>query len=97
MEYTRDYFIAKFEPVPSHRWGEGLIDNCALAQCGVTTEGNGYKHTEESLALVKIFGGEGEKEEHVVYEVNDGTGMGTLRFGNTPKERILNYLKSVSV
>lgn len=93
--YTRDYFIDHFEKIPAHRFGTE-ITNCALAHCGLTTDLMvGYIGTEQSTALIALFGGRHERDYGAVYEVNDGTGQGTHRFGKTPKERILNYLKSI--
>lgn len=94
--YTKEYFIEEFEKIPVSKFGTD-ISNCALGHCGVQLDasGSGYIGTEKSAALILLFGGKDENDYGAVYEVNDGTGQGVHRLGDTPKERILTYLKSL--
>lgn len=98
MEYTVEYFINKFEAIPTQEIGSvSLINHCALWHCGL--QQNEYKHTDESRALVRIFGGDCESpkdagEMGAIYRINDGIGDNKL-LGNTPKERILNKLYQI--
>jgi hypothetical protein len=88
-EYTIDYFIEKFEAIPDNEIGlGGLSKQCALWHCGVRL--NTFA-TEESAALIKVFGAPSEWMRSYVFKVNDDT---EGRFpGKSPKERILNRLK----
>jgi len=94
--YTKESFIEEFEKIPPSKFGTE-ITNCALAHCGVQLDasGSGYIGTEKSAALIRLFGGRYDNDYEAVYEVNDGTGQGTHKFGDTPKKRILTYLKSL--
>lgn len=96
MEYTKEYFIEHFEKIPEHRFTDNL-PYCALGHLGVEADAKeeGYIGNEKSAALIALFGGRHEKDFEAVYQVNDGTGQGTHRFGKTPKERILNYLRGL--
>jgi hypothetical protein len=59
--YTVDYFINKFEKIPSGRWTTGTLNHngamCALGHCGVreTGLGSGYIMTKEAKALGNIL------------------------------------------
>ncbi len=91
MEYTKEYFIEKFEALKSEEIGTGDLKNhCALYHCGVRN----WAPTLEANALSALFGGEYEGDYPVVYDVNDGNGIYS-NSGSTPKERILNKLKSL--
>lgn len=94
--YNRDYFIAKFEAIPTHLWHTGGFVNkeipekmCALGHCGWR---NGSQTTEE-LEEGRVL--------HVI--IHDGTGayVGDINDGHDPrfqqpfaKDRILAALKS---
>lgn len=93
MKYTKEYFIKKFEAIPDKEIGMGeLLQHCALWHCGVRLENGGYTSTEESTALIKLFGGNHPEEFNRVYGINDSK---DYSLGKTPKERILNKLKSL--
>lgn len=107
MEFTPDYFIDKFSAIPDHLWDVGSIGNyegtefakkCALGLCGVSVMQGVYVPTEESDALVKLFGGaepDGTiKNYRSVYAVNDALEDYRI-YGSTPKERIINKLKEI--
>ncbi len=50
---TLEYFILKFQQIPSSMWGTGNLDSkCVLYHCGMR-EYN--KPTEESKALTKLM------------------------------------------
>ncbi len=91
--YDKEYFIKKFEAIPEEEIGKGsLCDHCALWHCGVV---NYRKLTEEAIALNKLFIGTNNhfvnsKYGHVI-SINDHR----FEFGKTPKQRILNKLRSL--
>lgn len=89
--YDIDYFIEKFEKVPEYKFGDRINEGCALAQCGVVMEDEGYTETEESANLIRIFSGLDNASTEFVTDVNDGIGI-WRDTGKTPKERILNRL-----
>jgi hypothetical protein len=100
MIYNKEYFIKKFEAIPEDKLGSGCLNNkCALWHCGVREDINtdgGWKPTEEANALIKLFGGSIEENKwgwEKVYHVNDGIDSSE---GDTPKERILNKLRSLN-
>ncbi len=102
MEYTKEYFIEKFEAIPEDRWITGQVErwidgiqcHCALGWTGSKeTQKGGWTYTDETLALIKLFGGDISDKDNIefkaVFQVND-----RFRFGS-PKEAILNKLKSL--
>jgi len=102
MEYTKEYFIKKFEAIPEENWVTGpkgfICKNgkaCALGFTGVSGEGGiGYTVTEETMALIKLFGGNNfNKDCELVWSVNDGRQKKYK--GRSPKRRIINYLKAL--
>ncbi len=100
MEYTKEYFIEKFEAISEENWIEGaagfiLHDGkaCALGHCGMTLDHTMYyKPSNECIALIKLFGGKFDSDFQAVYRINDNN---RIYKGATPKERILNKLKSL--
>lgn len=100
-EYNIEYFIEKFSAIPEDRWAMGTVlsenRSCALGHCGVRVaeSGTAYTSTEEADALVKIFGGADKLNFGIVWRVNDN--CVDIRWGDTPKERILNKLLSLSL
>lgn len=94
--YDKDYFIELFEQIPESKFTDKM-PNCALGHCGVELDAadSGYIGNDKSAALISLFGGRDDNDYEAVYDVNDGTGHGTHKFGDTPKKRILNYLKSL--
>lgn len=91
-EFTVDYFIKKFEAIPDELWSVGNYESggkcCALGHCG---ERLGTR-VHESVALARMF----DPLAWPVSHINDGL-FGTIvtRYGNTPKERILNALREI--
>lgn len=93
--YTVDYFIEKFSNIPEELWnsdGQYVSDSnpdckCALGHCGFVS-----RHTDESDSLVRLF----RSNDFGVVFVNDGNGEEIkTKYGNSPKERILNALKEI--
>lgn len=89
MKYNLEYFIAKFESIPEYKWLCGEFSDeygeckCALGHCGVRQETD----TPEGDYLLELT-------DFDIAEVNDGVrGYDTL--GSTPKQRVVNYLKSL--
>lgn len=92
-EYTKEYFIAKFEAIPDELWCTNTYTSltnpnchCAFGHCGFT---NYNTDSDEGLALRDLF----LKNNMGVPDVNDGDDEDIQ--GSTPKERILNALKSI--
>lgn len=89
MKYDIDYFINKFEAIPEEKWTTGKFQTqdgkcCALGFCGNDWE---LPNTEESKALVKI------DPMISISNINDGVCGYKQMYGETPKARILNFLK----
>jgi hypothetical protein len=89
MDYTREYFIEKFEKASELYFKR----YCALEQCGVATDG-AYEPTEESTALIELLGGKNPYDFKSVYSVND---MHYASIDWNPKKNILDRLKSGNV
>lgn len=94
MKYDLNYFIKKFEKIPEEQWGTEVYDDdnghkCAFGHCGA------YSHrdqTKESIALRHID--MTYLDSLTLTEINDGA-KGAEIYGSTPKERVVNYLKSL--
>ncbi len=89
MIYDKEYFIKKFEAIPEEKWTTKSFYTyggrcCALGHCGKRM---GLVDTDESYAL-------GEITSCSTVAINDGLGD-YIKYGNTPKERILNFLKQL--
>lgn len=90
MEYTIDYFIAKFKAIPRKHWIIGMLNDdkgrhCALGHCGAVVTSN---DTEESIALCGIFSSAGT----IVVDINDDE-YGDLRhLGRSSKTRVISAL-----
>lgn len=86
MTYDLDYFITKFSAIPEDKWTTGKYTDgdcyCAYGHCGLSDDAN---RNSESDALFSI--------SMVIPDVNDG--LGYTAFGTTPKQRVVNYLKSL--
>lgn len=92
--YSKEWFIRKFEAIPDDEIRRGSLNkHCALWHCGVRLGEEDYVPTEEAIALIRLFGGEHDKQYSVVFNVNDNSFNGYE--GATPKQRILNKLKSL--
>lgn len=88
-KYTLDWFITFYEQIPADRWITGDYVNsegcCAYGHLGERRVGE----TPESVkALQELIG------ETYISEVNDGEPE-YLHLGDTPKERVINYLKNL--
>jgi hypothetical protein len=87
-QYTRDYFIAKFEAIPEELWTTGEFKEgekcCAFGHCGVNLD---CCHNEESEGLIRLMLQLGE---FVVTAINDGEHPDYQQ--PTPKQRILAAL-----
>ena len=100
MTYNKEYFIKKFEAIPDTEIGESSLRNkCALYHCGVRSIDFYWVPTEESNALLRLFGANfignpKTTDWEKVFNVNDGWRANEI-LGKTPKERILNKLKSL--
>lgn len=89
MIYDLEYFIEKFSSIPDDRWIEGrYIDEsgccCALGHCGHRQGSQGG--TIESFEIQEIC--------PLIHRINDGYSA-YRSLGSTPKERVVNYLKSL--
>jgi len=90
MEYNLDYFINKFEKIPEKLWLCGQFSDeygeqrCALGHCGFRV---GKEKTLEGDSLLNLT-------NLNIAKVNDGY-ENYLHYGSTPKQRVVNYLKSL--
>lgn len=96
-EYTLEYFIKKFEAIPEEKWTTGeFVDRdgcmCAYGHCGRTQSNNG---TKESDALAELILKLDEVMPRHLANVNDGMFGTESQYGSTPKQRVVNYLKSI--
>jgi hypothetical protein len=91
MNYDVDYFIKKFEAIPENKWTTGAYMNnkgqsCALGHCGIHRS---VPISQEPIELSNLFI---RKLGISVLAVND---FKLIKWGSTPKERILNALKEI--
>ncbi len=89
MIYDKEYFIKKFEAIPEEKWATKSFYTydgrcCALGHCG---KRYGSFSTNESSALGIIT-------LYRTVAINDGLGD-SVKYGNTPKTRIINFLKQL--
>jgi len=101
-KFTKEYFIEKFEAISDEQLIVGSLEKdgcfCALGACGVKKYG---VLTNEAKALSDLFIPLYDTEPllefvfsdaaEVVYNINDAA----FKFGDSPKERIINALKSL--
>lgn len=97
MEYNLEFFINKFNDIPEDKWTVGtFVDDrgcmCAYGHCGFT-ESSLKNSTEESRAL-KRLDDDTRTEENSIVLINDDL-INARSFGPTPKQRVVNYLKSL--
>lgn len=88
MKYDLEYFIKKFEAIPEDQWTAGVFMDddgrcCAYGHCGA----NENSPTLESGMLSDLC--------PLTISVNDNKAGKYSHFGDTPKERVVNYLKSL--
>ena len=94
VKYDVDYFITKFSNISDDMWIKshlGTTKHCALGHCGVVSNPtDGYVMTEESNALIVLFGGDLSSNNpcQVVYKVNDDD-------NDHPKRNILKKLLEI--
>lgn len=86
MNYTVDYFIAKFEAIPDEQWCVGEFTDQERRHCAVGHCLDRMQLTEESKALVRLMG-------HNTTFVNDGVDPDYQQ--PTPKARILAALRDI--
>lgn len=90
MNYTREYFINKFEAIPDELWCVGAFTDgagrhCAYGHCGAKRYS---EHTIEGISLRFLLSAN-------VARINDNLHGQYSHLGSTPKERILNALKEL--
>lgn len=101
MQYTKEYFIAKFEAIPDERWTTGRYINpvgdccCALGHCGYRT---GELPTDEGLALNNLLRHHLNEDQRdwgvsAAPRINDGEHLSYQQ--PTPKARILAALRDL--
>lgn len=105
-EFTKEYFIKKFEAIPEKNWSVEVFKvtistvyelyqkKCALGHCNVSL---GMPLTPEAKALSLLFRPDQDKENIStipVILVNDDINQFNFK-GETPKQRILNFLYSL--
>ena len=92
MTYDLDYFITKFSAITEDKWITGKYTDgdchCAYGHCGMT---HMVRDTKESYALFNID----ISAKESITRINDGLSDAELAFGTTPKQRVVNYLKSL--
>ena len=98
MKYTLEYFISKFEAIPENLWTVGTFEDdkgckCAYGHCGFSDK-EIISSTPESTAL-RVFDEDTRSPENSIILVNDDL-TNARGFGLTPKERVVNYLKSLA-
>ena len=95
-KYTLDYYIDKFNNIPEDKWGTGVYNDdnghcCAFGHCGAYA---GREETDEARSLSTIFRELKKDNDPDLTHINDGD-RGAEKYGETPKERVVNYLKSL--
>lgn len=93
MKYDLDYYIERFSAIPDDQWITGEFkDNqgrcCALGHLGERNMGDS---PQDVLTLQYIALDNGN---HYISNINDGEPE-YLHLGNTPKERVINFLKQL--
>lgn len=92
--YDVDYFINKFEAINSDDWGTNNLDNhCTFYHCGARN-GENWTNNKEVLGLINIVSDNRDDGLGTILTINDNW-VGNKIKGNTPKERILNYLYQI--
>ena len=97
MRYDIDYFISKFESIPSEHWStRSTVDGNkrdVLGHCGVTR----LSWTDEADAFIDIVSQnmvDPVAATMIPLIINDGQAWAS-GLGGTPKARILTYLKAL--
>lgn len=104
-KYTVDYFIKKFEAIPTKQWCKGSFNNresqhCALGHCGAQyftsySFSSVVQHTAESSILSKLI----KTQASIgIVELNDGSVEAKRLFPNkTIKGRVLAALYTIKL
>jgi len=97
--FNIDYFIDKFNSIPDKDWCMSMLrqgdQRCALGHCGLKTIEVAW--SDEVRALVDMANINDWPDwcaPIVLADINDGT-VEYLKYGKTPKDRIVNYLKEI--
>lgn len=93
QKFDLEYFIDKFEAIPEDQWttGEYINDDgckCAYGHCGLR---GSVSDTKESYALFNL---DCNAKDSITC-VNDNYNNSYIHLGSTPKQRVVNYLKSL--
>lgn len=87
-KYTLEYYIEKLSKIPDTSWCAMTFKvgdtYCALGHCGAVKSVN---DTEESRVLHSMC--------EWIGDINDNYDNRYSKLGTTPKERVINYLKSL--
>lgn len=94
METLNDY-IAFYEAIPADKWCTGKFVDfggncCALGHLGEREMGLTKPQVYQFHEVLKKHRG----DMYDIPDVNDGDG-GYIELGDTPKERVINYLKQL--
>lgn len=95
MEKTIDYYISFYQAIPDDRWCTGVFITdegscCALGHLGEREDAINRKELIEFRQLLDLYG----SSDHSITDVNDGADE-FLYLGDTPKERVINFLKQL--
>lgn len=88
-KYDLNYFIEKFSSIPEELWTTRRFVDPANPQCKCA-----YGHCGERDDVDTPEEANTDVMPTYLTWVNDGEG-GTLQYGDTPKERVVSYLKSL--
>lgn len=95
IQYDLDFFIKRFENIPQEKWGTKAFNKdgkcCAFGHCGAVKSIFDSNMALELSFLLDIQYSTGGA---YLAMVNDGAGE-TKQYGDNPKDRVVNYLKSL--
>lgn len=96
-KFNLEYFIKKFSDIPEEKWTTGqFVDEsgcmCAYGHCG---DRKGQEDGKESKDLSRIIMDKDEVWPYHLADINDGNYDHEETYGNNPKDRVVNYLKSL--
>lgn len=91
MDYDINYFISKFEAIPSEQWCEARCTDAegrhdVWGHCGETDEGATTDEAHNLYRLVRSYGYLGD-----ICSGSEGS------WGDNPKERVLKFLQYVKI
>lgn len=100
MNYTKEYFIQKFEAIPEEKWTTGKYTDgyacCVIGHCGVSDYA-GFERSDEAQALYKLIFSLTKTKylpTNPLVSINDGKQEEYKQ--DTPKQRILAALKDLT-